>query len=114
MSIIYTCISDKTRLSLGVFKWHNCISGTCESNSDILSLCFQSNDGTGHGPFGSADKGTPFSTTNVKDGYAITGFYGQNGIHINAIGVYMKPLPLPPPPPFIQVRFHRINYSLGC
>ncbi|KAI4316863.1 hypothetical protein L6164_024803 [Bauhinia variegata] len=59
----------------------------------IRSLSFESNKKT-HGPFG-IEQGTYFSfpTTGGK----IVGFYGRCGWHLDAIGVYLKPLQQPKP-----------------
>lgn len=67
------------------------ISGSLGSHDDIrciASLHFYTNLAT-YGPFGSSTCGSCGFEFCMKDG-AIVGFYGNHGVYLNAIGVFLK------------------------
>uniref|UniRef100_J3NCA3 Jacalin-type lectin domain-containing protein n=1 Tax=Oryza brachyantha TaxID=4533 RepID=J3NCA3_ORYBR len=84
--------------------------GTYEGASVITSIKFVTNLKT-HGPFGQQN-GTPF-TVPVKDNSSIVGFFGRGGKYLDALGVYVHPIPqnASAAAPLYECRLNKIRYG---
>lgn len=68
----------------------------------LESLTFLTSEKKVYGPYGGANSGYPFQYE-IKRGVSIVGFFGLIDNYLNALGVFVKPLPLTPLNPVVFV-----------